>query len=81
MLHHLFDDTPWFRAKRFGYGAGLPIAWQGWLLLAAHMALIVGVMMLFRRHHSFATILLLGITTLAPLPIYRRHTQGGWRWR
>ena len=24
------DDKPWFAPKRFGYGAGLPIAWQGW---------------------------------------------------
>jgi len=26
------SDTPryWFRAKRYGLGWGLPIAWQGW---------------------------------------------------
>jgi hypothetical protein len=24
---------PWFAVKRLGYGVGLPIAWEGWLLL------------------------------------------------
>ncbi len=23
----------WFRSKRYGYGYGLPIAWQGWVVL------------------------------------------------
>src|SRR3546814_6692541 len=35
MLHIFLDERPWFRAKRHGYGAGLPIAWQGWVMLAA----------------------------------------------
>lgn len=26
MLHLFLDDRPWFRAKRRGYGTGLPIA-------------------------------------------------------
>lgn len=29
---------PWFAVKRFGYGVGLPIAWEGWLLVAAFVA-------------------------------------------
>ena len=29
MLHLIFDNRPWFRARRRGYGTGLPIAWQG----------------------------------------------------
>ena len=28
MFHLWFDKQPWFAAKRFGYGAGLPTAWQ-----------------------------------------------------
>lgn len=43
MLQHLFGTRPWFAAKRFGVGAGLPIAWQGWMLLVAHISLIAGV--------------------------------------
>jgi hypothetical protein len=25
----------WFRAKRYGLGWGLPLAWQGWVVLVA----------------------------------------------
>jgi hypothetical protein len=31
----------WFRAKRYGWGWGLPVAWQGWLILAAFFALLL----------------------------------------
>jgi hypothetical protein len=31
----------WFRAKRYGWGWGLPIAWQGWLSLAVFYALLL----------------------------------------
>lgn len=31
-------DKYWFRAKRYGWGWGLPQTWQGWLTLAAFVA-------------------------------------------
>lgn len=40
--------TYWFRAKRHGWGWGLPAAWQGWLVLSAYIVLVaVGVLWLF----------------------------------
>lgn len=34
--------TPyWFPAKRFGWGWGPPVTWQGWLVIAVYVALIV----------------------------------------
>ncbi|HTS17465.1 MAG TPA: hypothetical protein VMP11_07825 [Verrucomicrobiae bacterium] len=27
------DKRVWFRAKRYGWGWGLPCAWQGWVVL------------------------------------------------
>lgn len=27
------DDDYWFPAKRYGFGWGLPVRWQGWLVL------------------------------------------------
>lgn len=32
----------WFPAKRYGYGWGLPCAWQGWVVMALFLALQVG---------------------------------------
>lgn len=32
----------WFPAKRYGWGWGPPCAWQGWVVLLAYFALVVG---------------------------------------
>jgi hypothetical protein len=29
----------WFRAKRYGWGSGLPVAWQGWVVIAMYAIL------------------------------------------
>ena len=34
------DRPEWFAPKRYGLGAGLPIAWQGWAVLAVFIAII-----------------------------------------
>ncbi|NIJ39742.1 hypothetical protein FHR22_004501 [Sphingopyxis panaciterrae] len=80
MLHLLLDSRPWFRAKRRGYGTGMPVAWQGWAMLAAHIALIAGLTMLLQGRPVLATGAVI-LAALAPLPLYRARTQGGWRWR
>ena len=43
------DDDPerpkyWFPAKRYGWGWGLPIRWQGWVVFGVYFALIFEVM-------------------------------------
>ena len=80
MLHAFMDKGPWFRAKRFGYGAGLPFKWQGWALLASHMALIIGVALLLADRPLIVVPLTL-VLALAPMPIYAARTEGGWKWR
>jgi len=80
MLHLILDERPWFRPKSRGYGAGLPIAWQGWVMLAAHIALITGISVLLRNHPATMTIAVV-LAALAPMPLYRAKTEGGWRWR
>jgi hypothetical protein len=31
----------WFPAKRYGWGWGLPVVWQGWLVMAIFAGLLV----------------------------------------
>jgi len=31
----------WFRAKRYGWGWGLPLTWQGWAVLVVFFFLVV----------------------------------------
>jgi hypothetical protein len=33
----------WFPAKRYGWGWGLPSAWQGWVVLVTYLTLVFGV--------------------------------------
>ncbi|WP_282949278.1 MULTISPECIES: hypothetical protein [unclassified Sphingopyxis] len=80
MLHLLRGDRPWFRPKRRGYGTGLPIAWQGWVMLLVHIALITGVTVLLRERPWMMTIAVV-LAGLLPMPLYRARTEGGWRWR
>jgi hypothetical protein len=37
----------WFPAKRYGWGWGLPSTWEGWLVLATFLGLIVAGVRLF----------------------------------
>jgi len=39
----------WFPAKRYGWGWGIPSAWQGWLVLAVFVGLQVLGKFLFPR--------------------------------
>ncbi len=80
MLHHFMDKGPWFRAKRYGYGSGLPFKWQGWVLLLAHMAMIIGLALGLGDRPVVALPLIL-LAGFAPLPIYAARTEGGWKWR
>ncbi len=34
-------DRYWFPAKRYGWGWGPPVTWQGWLVLAASLLLVL----------------------------------------
>ena len=74
------QDGAWFVAKRYGYGAGLPIAWQGWVLSGFHGLTVIGGLALLGKH-QLAAIAWGVIAALLPLPPYAAKTRGGWRWR
>lgn len=74
------NDGAWFAAKTYGYGAGLPIVWQGWALMLGHVAVILAGLPLAEKAPSafVAYALVMG---LIPLPLYAAKTRGGWKWR
>jgi hypothetical protein len=75
------DDSPeWFAPKRYGYGSGLPIAWQGWAVTLGYIALIFAAIFLFPQR-PLALFAILIPATVALLVITARTTRGGWRWR
>jgi hypothetical protein len=34
-------DKKWFSAKKYGVGWGLPVTWQGWIVLLSYTLLII----------------------------------------
>ena len=72
----------WFPAKRYGWGWGVPVCWQGWLVLAAVAVLLVVGAFLFppsterSSYIAYAVVvcgLLVGVCWLKGEP-------PGWRW-
>ena len=84
MLHLFLEKGPWFQAKRFGYGAGLPFKWQGWVVLGLYVLAMTGLGLLADNEQAIPTIVtvaLMLIVTGIFLVIVRNHTEGGWKWR
>lgn len=70
----------WFAPKRHGYGAGLPIVWQGWALLLGFLVLAIALVPLAVR----SLVLYLGVmlpATALFMWVVKKTTRGGWRWR
>ncbi len=74
------DGPEWFAPKRFGYGAGLPIRWQGWALTIAFVGLVIALGAAFRDKPE-TLLAALAPFTIAFIVICARTTRGGWRWR
>jgi len=74
----MHGKKPWFRVKRHGYGVGLPIAWEGWLLLA----LFAGATVLAAASFSklVSCVVLVFLTPIVIL-IARFRSDDVWRWR
>jgi len=78
------EPKPWFGAKRFGYGAGWPISWQGWALLGGYLAIVAVVAWLDQQTDGRARLIgfaLLVVATASFLSLAYKRTQGGWKWR
>jgi hypothetical protein len=83
-MRNVPGGKPWFSTKRFGYGAGLPIAWQGWTLLLGYIAAMVALG--FLAEQADTTVLagiavFMALLTAILIVIVKARTDGEWRWR
>jgi hypothetical protein len=81
---HHHDGTgndAWWAPKRYGYGAGLPLAWQGWAVTLAYTLLVTGAAIGILPHSVPAFIAITLAATAVLLVVVARKTRGGWRWR
>jgi len=72
----------WFPAKRYGWGWGLPVAWQGWAVLAAFAALFVSTSLLFPPRENPSAFVACSVTLVALLVLvcWRTGERPRWRW-
>lgn len=68
----------WFPAKRYGWGWGFPIAWQGWVVMAIWLiGIVVGACMLERASWI---VLMVVLTALLVAVCYAKGEKPRWRW-
>jgi len=75
------DGPDWFAPKRYGYGSGLPIAWQGWAVLLGYIAILAALALTLRRNEPIQFVAAVIPVTVVFAVICARTTKGGWRWR
>lgn len=75
------DDDVWFEAKTHGYGAGMPVSWQGWALIGGFLVLLTAAGIALVPRHPWLFVALSLIATVPLIVLSARHTRGGWRWR
>ncbi|MEY4270212.1 MAG: hypothetical protein RLZZ58_1428 [Pseudomonadota bacterium] len=83
MLHAFLNRDPWFRQRRYGLGAGLPIVWQGWALVAAYLGVVAGIGLATNFGSAkvpTGSIIALLVATGIFVTVAQNHTEGGWRW-
>ena len=79
-MNEPMNDGAWFAPKTYGFGSGPPIAWQGWLMVAAHVAVILAELPMAGKNPAAYAIYAV-VMALIPMPVYAAKTRGGWKWR
>lgn len=73
----------WFPAKRYGWGWGMPCAWQGWVAFALFwVLLLIGAVKILPAHGPQAFVVYsLGLTVLLVLVCWvKGEPPGSGRW-
>ena len=76
------DTQYWFPAKRYGWGWGLPITWQGWVITVIVVAMLVAGPFVFPlRPTPWALLMYCWLITALYLAIcWLKGEPPTWRW-
>jgi hypothetical protein len=72
---------PWFRVKRYGFGAGLPCSWEGWALLAGFLVIVVSSAIAFTDRNPMLHLGVVLAATAIVVIVSWRKSDGPWKWR
>lgn len=72
----------WFRARRYGWGWGLPLRWQGWLVLALYAILfLLGSLIASPGDRPVAFFIYVNIISLGLIAVcWLKGEPTRWRW-
>jgi hypothetical protein len=76
------DPNIWFPAKTYGWGWGLPCAWQGWLVLVCYLALMLGGIFLIQpdAHPVFFAVYTVALSLILIAICWWKGEPPAWRW-
>ena len=78
------SDQPlfWFPAKRYGWGWGLPVRWQGWLVFAVYAVFLYGGIYYLKAQRAPLPLLIyVAVLTAALITIMAAKGEKPVRWR
>ena len=72
----------WFPAKKYGFGWGLPIKWQGWLAVLIYSMLIgAGIVFIdYSENQVWFYIYCSILTAILILVCWKKGEKAKWRW-
>ena len=80
------SDKPafWFPVKRYGWGWGFPVRWEGWVVLIGYVALVIGGLTYLRARRAPVSTVLVYFAALTVILLAIMLVKGerplGWRW-
>jgi hypothetical protein len=75
------ENNYWFRAKRYGWGWGLPITRQGWVVFVVWFVIFVSAMRYFIPRGPAVFLVFTLVMSLLLLAIcYKKGEPPRWRW-
>lgn len=70
----------WFPAKKYGWGWGIPCAWQGWAVLAAYLGTVATASILMADRPVLQSVAI-GVASLLLVGIcWLKGEPPRWRW-
>ena len=75
------DPDIWFPAKRYGWGWGIPVRWQGWAVLVGWIVLLLlGVSWARPEHPVLHVVFALTMGAVLIAICYAKGERPRWRW-
>jgi hypothetical protein len=71
----------WFRAKRYGWGWGLPLTWQGWVVMVVWVGMVIpGSIWLSRTNIPLFAVFMATMVIVLAAICYLKGEPPRWRW-